>query len=103
MTEEEAGTRGIKIALAGYSALVTLQVATYFMTGILVLYAQAFEMLSDVLISTFLLLSVYWSRKPADEFHMFGHGSCDIVPPSNSGYGVGILEDCPAMGMLALP
>ncbi|MGQ9551639.1 MAG: cation transporter [Candidatus Bathycorpusculaceae bacterium] len=22
----------------------------------------------------FLLISTYWSRKPADEFHMFGHG-----------------------------
>jgi len=43
------------------------------------LLAQALEMLSDVLISTFLLLSAFWSRKPADEFHMFGHGRAQNV------------------------
>lgn len=36
-------------------------------------------MLSDVLISVFLLLSIYWSKKPADEFHMFGHGRSQNV------------------------
>jgi len=74
MTEHATETRGIKIALTSYLILVALQLATYFFTNILVLLAQALEMLSDVLISTFLLLSTFWSRKPADEFHMFGHG-----------------------------
>jgi len=74
MTEHATETRGIKIALIGYLILVILQLATYYFTNILVLFAQALEMLSDVLVSTFLLLSIYWSRKPADEFHMFGHG-----------------------------
>jgi len=36
-------------------------------------------MLSDILISLFLLLSVRWSRKPADEFHMFGYGRAQNV------------------------
>jgi len=79
MTEHATETRGIKIALIGYLILVVLQLATYFLTGIMVLLAQAFEMLSDVLISTFLLLSASWSRKPADEFHMFGHGRAQNV------------------------
>jgi len=79
MNEHATGTRGIKIALLGYLILVVLQLATYFLTNILVLLAQALEMLSDVLISTFLLLSAYWSRKPADEFHMFGHGRAQNV------------------------
>jgi len=79
MTEHAAETRGIKIALAGYLILVVLQLATYLLTNILVLLAQALEMLSDVLISTFLLLSAFWSRKPADEFHMFGHGRAQNV------------------------
>jgi len=79
MTEHATETRGIKIALLGYLVLVALQLATYFMTNILVLLAQALEMLSDVLISTFLLLSASWSRKPADEFHMFGHGRAQNV------------------------
>ncbi len=79
MTEHATETRGIKIALIGYLILVALQLATYFFTNILVLLAQALEMLSDVLISTFLLLSAYWSQKPADEFHMFGHGRAQNV------------------------
>jgi len=79
MTERATETRGIKIALLGYLILVGLQLVTYALTNILVLLAQALEMLSDVLISTFLLLSAYWSRKPADEFHMFGHGRAQNV------------------------
>jgi len=79
MTEHAAETRGIKIALVGYLTLVVLQLATYFLTNILVLLAQALEMLSDVLISTFLLLSAFWSRKPADELHMLGHGRAQNV------------------------
>lgn len=76
---EHTETRGIKIALGSYLALVALQLATYFITGILVFFAQALEMISDVLISTFLLLSASWSRRPADEFHMFGHGRAQNV------------------------
>jgi len=79
MTEHATETRGIKIALISYLALVVLQLATYFFTNILVLLAQGFEMLSDVLVSSFLLLSAYWSLKPADEFHMFGHGRAQNV------------------------
>jgi len=59
--------------------LVVLQLAAYFLTNILVLFAQALEMLSDVLISAFLLFSASWSKKPADEFHMFGHGRAQNV------------------------
>jgi len=65
--------------LIGYLILVALQLATYLSTNILVLLAQALEMLSDVLISAFLLLSAFWSRKPADEFHVFGHGRAQNV------------------------
>lgn len=59
--------------------LVALQLAAFLFTNILVLYAQSLEMLSDVMVSVFLLLSFYWSRKPADEFHMFGHGRAQNV------------------------
>lgn len=51
----------------------------YFFTNASVLLAQALEMLSDVLISTFLLLSTYLSTKPADKYHMFGHGRAQNV------------------------
>jgi cation diffusion facilitator family transporter len=59
--------------------LVVLQLIAYLFTNAMVLYAQTLEMLSDVMVSVFLLLSFYWSRKPADEFHMFGHGRTQNV------------------------
>ncbi len=77
--EHAVGTRGIKLSLAAYVLLVIIQLAAFLVTNILVLLAQAFEMLSDVLISTFLLLSAHWSRRPADEVHMFGHGRAQNV------------------------
>jgi len=49
------------------------------LTGILVLLAEAYHTLSDVLVSGFLLYALAWSRKPADEFHMFGHGRAQNV------------------------
>jgi len=59
--------------------LVAFQLTAYLFTNVMVLYAQTLEMLSDVMVSVFLLLSLYWSRKPADEFHMFGHGRAQNV------------------------
>lgn len=79
MAEHGTNTRGIRIALLSYLVLVSLQLAAYVLTNIMVLLAQALEMLSDVLISLFLLLSVRWSRKPADQFHMFGYGRAQNV------------------------
>jgi cation diffusion facilitator family transporter len=79
MTEHGTETHGIWLALVGYSLLVVLQLVAYLLTNILLLYAQALEMFSDVLVSIFLLFSIRWSRKPADEFHMFGHGRSQNV------------------------
>lgn len=79
MAEHAVDTRGLKIALTGYLVLFILQLATYFSTNILVLLAEALHTLSDVMISIFLLFAVFWSRKPADEFHMFGHGRAQNV------------------------
>ena len=79
MPEQATETRGIKIAVVSYSGLVVLQFIAYYLTGTLVLRAQALEMLSDVMISSFLLVSILWARKPADEFHMFVHGRAQNV------------------------
>lgn len=85
MTEPAAGIRGIKIALAAYAILLVVQLVAYFLTNVLVLFAQALEMTSDVVVSSFLLLAVYWSRKPPDTFHMFGHGRAQNVAALVSG------------------
>lgn len=72
MPERLPGTHGIRIALLSYLIVVSVQLFTYFLTNVLVLLAQAMEMLSDVFVSAFLLLSISWSKKPADEFHISG-------------------------------
>ena len=43
------------------------------------LLAEAYHTLSDVLVSGFLLYALAWSRKPADEYYMFGHGRAQNV------------------------
>jgi len=66
-------TRGIALALAAFALLFTVQLSVYFGTHILLMLGQAFETLSDVIVSLLLLLVIVWSKKPADEQHMFGH------------------------------
>lgn len=79
MEQQTTDARGLKIALVVSVILVVLQFATYFLTNILAQLAAAFDSLSDIIISSFLWLSVYLSRKPADESHMFGHGRAQNV------------------------
>jgi cation diffusion facilitator family transporter len=67
------GTKGLMFALGCYTLLFALQITAYFSTHILVLLAQSFETLSDVLISVFLLVVTMVSMKPADQEHAFGH------------------------------
>ena len=68
-----SGTKGLMFALGCYALLFALQITAYFTTHVLVLLAQSFETLSDVLNSTFLLVVTLVSMKPADEGHAFGH------------------------------
>jgi ferrous-iron efflux pump FieF len=75
----KAGTRGLIFALVCYTALFLLQLIAYFSTNVLVLFAQAFETLSDVLISSILLLVTFWSLKPPDEDHAFGHERAQFI------------------------
>jgi cation diffusion facilitator family transporter len=67
------------MALSGSAILFILQLTVYFSSNILILLAGAFDSFSDILLSAFLLISIQWSRKPADEIHMFGHGRIQNV------------------------
>jgi cation diffusion facilitator family transporter len=49
------------------------------MTGVMALFAEALHTLSDIFISGFLLVATLWSRKKADEVHMFGYGRAQNV------------------------
>lgn len=65
--------RAIAIALGAYTLLCIVQLIAYFSTHTLVLLGEAFETLCDVIISLLFLLVLFWSSRPADEGHMFGH------------------------------
>jgi len=45
----------------------------------MVLLAEALHTLSDMFVSGFLLLALIWSRRKADEIHMFGYGRAQNV------------------------
>jgi cation diffusion facilitator family transporter len=45
----------------------------------MVLLAEALHTLSDIFISSFLLIALLWSRRKADEVHMFGYGRAQNV------------------------
>lgn len=79
MTEGASESRGLIFALGSYLTLLVLYMVAFIWTNVLVLFAKGLDTLSDVLISLFLLLALYWSRKPPDESHMFGHGRAQNV------------------------
>ena len=67
------GTKGLAFALGCYTLLFIIQLIAYFGTHVLVLLAQSFETLSDVLISSALIMVTVFASRPADEEHLFGH------------------------------
>jgi cation diffusion facilitator family transporter len=71
--------RALKLALGLYALVFILKLGVYFLTGVMALFAEALHTLSDILISGFLLVAAIWSRKEADEVHMFGYGRAQNV------------------------
>lgn len=72
-------THNIKIAMASFAALLALQLVAYLLTNFQALLSEVYMEVGEILVSAFLLLSVYWSLKPPDQFHMFGHGRAQNV------------------------
>lgn len=77
--EKQQGLDSLRLALGVYVLLFALKLAAYFYTGVVALLAEALHTLSDIAISGFLLVAAGWSRKAADEDHMFGHGRAQNV------------------------
>jgi len=76
---EIAEVRTLKLAVGIYLLVFVLKIVVYFFTGVMALLAEALHTLSDIFISGFLLVATIWSRKEADEVHMFGHGRAQNV------------------------
>ncbi|MBW6463240.1 MAG: cation diffusion facilitator family transporter [Firmicutes bacterium] len=75
--EYELSTLKLTIILYGFAFAV--KITGYYLTGIMVLLADALHSLSDLFVYSFLLIAMIWSRKKADEVHMFGYGRAQNV------------------------
>jgi cation diffusion facilitator family transporter len=77
--KEQEDVRGLQLALGVYILVFAMKLSVYFLTGVMALFAEALHTLSDIFVSSFLLLAAYYSRKAADQVHMFGHGRAQNV------------------------
>jgi cation diffusion facilitator family transporter len=66
--------RSLQVVLVVYLAVFIMKLAVYLVTGVYALFAEALHTLSDIFITIFLLVAILFSRKAADEDHMYGHG-----------------------------
>ena len=71
--------RALRLAVIVYVVVLALKLAAYFYTGVMALLAEALHTLSDIFVSGFLLVAAHWSRRKADEVHMFGYGRAQYV------------------------
>jgi len=71
--------RSLQMTLGVYCGIFALKLAAYFLSGVLALFAEAMHTLSDVFVAAFLLIALYYSRRSADNVHMFGYGRAQNV------------------------
>src|SRR5512134_3836538 len=77
--KESADVRILKVALGAYVVVLALKLIVYFMSGVLALLAEALHTLSDIFVSGFLLAAAYYSRRSADQEHMFGYARAQNI------------------------
>lgn len=78
-TSQDSDVRALKLTVGIYIIVLAMKLAVYFVTGVMAIFAEALHTLSDIFVSSFLLVATIWSRKEADEVHMFGYGRAQNV------------------------
>lgn len=78
-TQNESDVRSLKLVLGSYIVIFSMKMAVYLVSGVLAMFAEALHTLSDIFVSSFLLVAAIWSHKEADEVHMFGYGRAQNV------------------------
>lgn len=66
--------RNLGLTLGLYILIFALKLIAYFASGVMALLAESLHTLSDIFVAGFLLIAAAYSRRAADETHMFGHG-----------------------------
>ena len=59
--------------------IFVMKLFVYLMSGVMAWLAESLHTLSDIFVSGFLLVAALYSRKKADETHMFGYGRAQNV------------------------
>ena len=77
--KESGDIHGLKLTLTVYVLIFVMKLIVYFMSGVMALLAEALHTLSDIFVAGFLLVATLYSRKKADEAHMFGYGRAQNV------------------------
>ena len=72
--EQQRELRSLQLAVALYVVVLSIKIAAYAITGVMALLAEALHTLGDIFVSGFLLIALMWSRRPADDRHLFGYG-----------------------------
>ena len=67
------------MSMLSYACIFSLKLGGYFVTGFMVLLADALHTLTDIILSGFLLLALVFSERKADETHMFGYGRAQNI------------------------
>ncbi|MDQ7821507.1 MAG: cation diffusion facilitator family transporter [Candidatus Eremiobacteraeota bacterium] len=75
----ESEVRTLRNVVIIYFVVFVLKLSFYFLSGVMVLFAEALHTLCDLFISGFLLIALIWSGKSDDERHRFGHGRAQNV------------------------
>lgn len=78
-SSQESNIRALKLTVGLYILVLAMKLAVYFATGVMAIFAEALHTLSDIFVSSFLLVASIWSRRQADETHMFGYGRAQNV------------------------
>ncbi len=76
---ESNDLRGLKLTLGGYLIILAMKLGAYWMSDVMALLAESLHTLSDISVSGFLLIAAIYSRKQADQTHMFGYGRAQNV------------------------
>lgn len=69
----------LRLTLIIYIVIFAMKLAAYFVTGVMGLLAESLHTLSDIFVAGFLLVALVFSRRKANEKHMFGYSRAQNV------------------------
>jgi cation diffusion facilitator family transporter len=77
--QESKDLAGLRLTLILYIVIFAMKLAAYLSSGVIALLAEALHTLSDIFVAAFLLVALLYSRRKADQTHMFGYGRAQNV------------------------